>query len=493
MKLEYKTKTAWDNLSHEDLAAIKMLSQEYIGFLDNGKTERECAAKIIQYAEKFGFRPLNEVIKSGKAPAGTKVYLNNKDKSVVLMILGEDITEGMNIIGAHIDSPRLDVKQMPLYEESNMAFLKTHYYGGIKKYQWTAIPLAIHGVIFTKNGKKVSVCIGEDKDDPVLFINDLLIHLSKKQLQETLAEGITAEQLNVIIGNRKQTLQDDSLPEGTEEPEFPVKANILAILNKKYGITEEDFRVAELEVVPAGKARYVGLDYAMIAGHGHDDRVCAFTAFKAMLDIPCNHDLSMPLKKTAVALFADKEEIGSVGNTGMSAFYFENMVAEIAALQKAPCDLGVRRAFANSCMLSADVSAAYDPAFPSVFEKRNTALLGNGVCINKYTGSGGKSGSNDANAEYLQYIRALFDRNDIVWQTAELGMADAGGGGTIAYILAKYGTEVVDCGAPVLSMHAPFELVSTADLYMAYRAYRAFFQEGTSKVHTRLLEEGSEN
>lgn len=493
MGFEYKAKTAWDDRSYEDLAVIRRLAREYIDFLDDGKTERECAAQIIQYAKKIGFHSLDEVIASGWAPAGTKVYLNNKDKSVVLMILGEDITAGMNIIGAHIDSPRLDIKQMPLYEESNMAFLKTHYYGGVKKYQWTAIPLAIHGVIFTKDGKKVTVRIGEDEDDPVLFINDLLIHLSKKQLQETLADGITAEQLNVIVGNRKRTLFDYSRPEETEEPEFPVKTNILNILNDTYGITEEDFRVAELEVVPAGRARYVGLDYSMIAGHGHDDRVCAFTTFKAICDIPCNYDSSMPLKKTAVAIFADKEEIGSVGNTGMSAFYFENMVAEIAALQKAPCDLGVRRAFANSCMLSADVSAAYDPAFPSVFEKRNAALLGSGICINKYTGSGGKSGSNDANAEYLQYIRALFDRNNIVWQTAELGMADAGGGGTIAYILAKYGTEVVDCGVPVLSMHAPFELVSTADLFMAYRAYRSFLQEGTSKISAQLAREDSDD
>ena len=472
MELAYKAKTAWEALTAEELAEMQTLSQDYIAFLNHGKTERECTAQIIGHAKAAGFKPLEDIIKSGTAPAGTKVYLNNKDKSVVMMVLGKDITQGMNIVGAHIDSPRLDLKQMPLYEDSNLAFLKTHYYGGIKKYQWTTIPLAIHGVIFTKEGKKVEVCIGEDENDPVLFINDLLIHLSKKQLQETLAEGITAEQLNVLVGNMKPAAPDEKKDgdDAKKENANPVKENILKILNTKYGIVEEDFRIAELEVVPAGKARHVGLDNSMVAGHGHDDRVCAYTTLRAILDVT-----GVP-EKTAVALFADKEEIGSVGNTGMTALYFENMVAELAALQKAPCDIGVRRAFAHSCMLSADVSAGYDPAFPSVFEKLNAAYIGSGICINKYTGSGGKSGSNDANAEYLQEIRHLFDTNKVVWQTAELGLTDAGGGGTIAYILAKYGTEVVDCGVPVLSMHAPIELVSKADILMAYRAYRAFLK-----------------
>lgn len=472
MELAYKAKTAWEALTAEELADMQTFSQDYIAFLNHGKTERECTAQIIQHAKAAGFKPLEDIIKSGTAPAGTKVYLNNKDKSVVMMVLGKDITQGMNIVGAHIDSPRLDLKQMPLYEDSNLAFLKTHYYGGIKKYQWTTIPLAIHGVIFTKEGKKVEICIGEDENDPVLFINDLLIHLSKKQLQETLAEGITAEQLNVLVGNMKPAAPDEKKDgdDAKKESANPVKENILKILNTKYGIVEEDFRIAELEVVPAGKARHVGLDNSMVAGHGHDDRVCAYTTLRAILDVT-----GVP-EKTAVALFADKEEIGSVGNTGMTALYFENMVAELAALQKAPCDIGVRRAFAHSCMLSADVSAGYDPAFPSVFEKLNAAYIGSGICINKYTGSGGKSGSNDANAEYLQEIRHLFDTNKVVWQTAELGLTDAGGGGTIAYILAKYGTEVVDCGVPVLSMHAPIELVSKADILMAYRAYRAFLK-----------------
>lgn len=470
MELAYKPKTAWENLNGDELAEMETLSQSYIDFLNNGKTERECTKRIIRQAQEAGFKPLDEVIKSGAAPKGTKVYLNNKDKSVVLMVLGENITAGMNIVGAHIDSPRLDVKQMPLYEDSNLVFLKTHYYGGIKKYQWTAVPLAIHGVIFTKEGKKVELCIGEEENDPVLFISDLLIHLSKKQMQETLAEGITAEQLNVLVGNMKPAQEKKDKKE-KDEKASPIKENILKILHQKYGIVEEDFRVAELEIVPAGKARNVGFDNSMIAGHGHDDRVCAYATLKAVLSIK-----EAPAK-TAVALFADKEEIGSVGNTGMTALYFENMVAELAALQKAPSDIGVRRAFAHSRMLSADVSAGYDPAFTSVFEKLNSAFIGNGICINKYTGSGGKGGSNDANAEYLQEIRQLFDSNKVVWQTAELGMTDAGGGGTIAYILAKYGTEVVDCGVPVLSMHAPFELISKADLLMAFRAYSAFLKE----------------
>lgn len=469
MELSYKAKSAWENLSSADMAELEKLSAGYIDFLNNGKTERECTVQIIEAAKKHGFKSLEEVVKSGSVERGTKVYLNNKEKSVVLMVVGNDITEGMNIIGAHIDSPRLDLKQMPLFEEAGLAFLKTHYYGGVKKYQWTTIPLAIHGIIFTKEGKKVEICIGEDENDPIFFINDLLIHLSKKQLQETMAEGISGEQLNVLVGNQKPAEKTEDTEKEKKKNSSAIKENILKILNEKYGIIEEDFRVAELEIVPAGKARNVGFDNSMIAGHGHDDRVCAYTTLKGILEI------ENP-ERTAIALFSDKEEIGSVGNTGMQAFYFENMVAEIAALNKNYRDIDVRRAFANSYMLSADVSAGFDPAFPSVFEKMNSAYIGNGICINKYTGSGGKGGSNDANAEYLQKVRKLFDDNKVVWQTAELGMIDAGGGGTIAYIIAKYGTEVVDCGVPVLSMHAPYELISKTDLLMAYRAYKAFFK-----------------
>ncbi len=468
MDLCYKQKSAWEVLKDEDMEALDALSNDYLDFLNHGKTERECAKQIIEAAKKHGFKNLYDILEKGEVKKGDKVYLNHKDKSVVMMVIGEDMTDGMNIIGAHIDSPRLDVKQNPLYEDAGVAFLKTHYYGGVKKYQWTTIPLAIHGVVFRKGGEKVEICIGEDEKDPVFFINDLLIHLSRKQLQETMAEAITGEQLNVVIGHMKPS-KNGKAEKKDEKKENIIKENVLKILNQKYQITEEDFRVAELEIVPAGKARSVGIDGSMIAAHGHDDRICAYTTLKAILDIK-NPSI------TAAALFADKEEIGSVGNTGMQAYYFENMVADLLSTRKDYRDVDVRHALASSRMLSADVSAGFDPAFPSVFEKMNAAYMGNGICINKYTGSGGKGGSNDANPEFLQYVREVFDKNDVVWQTSELGMIDAGGGGTIAYILAKYGTEVVDCGVPVLSMHGPFELASKADLYMAYKAYKGFFQ-----------------
>ena len=467
MDLCYKAKSAWEGLTDSQMQELNDLSNGYLNFLNHGKTERECAKQIIEAAEAHGFKELDEVLEKGRVVPGTKVYLNNKDKSVVMMVIGKDMTMGMHIIGAHIDSPRLDVRQNPLYEEAGIAFLKTHYYGGVKKYQWTTIPLAIHGVIFSKTGKKIEVCIGEDEDDPVFFINDLLIHLSKKQLQETMAEAITGEQLNVVIGHMKIEA-DGKKADKDKKKENIIKENVLKLLNEKYGIIEEDFRIAELEIVPAGKARSVGIDGSMIAAHGHDDRICAYTTLRAILEVE-NPNV------TSVAIFADKEEIGSVGNTGMQAYYFENMVADLLSTKKGYSDVQVRHALANSKMLSADVSAGFDPAFPTVFEKMNAAYMGNGICINKYTGSGGKGGSNDANPEFLQYVREVFDKNKIVWQTSELGMIDAGGGGTIAYILAKYGTEVVDCGVPVLSMHGPYELASKADLYMAYKAYKAFY------------------
>ena len=466
MDLCYKAKSAWEGIDDEKMEVLNKLSNDYIDFLNHGKTERECAKEIITEATKHGFKSLDEVLKDGAIKKGTKVYLNHKDKAVVLMVIGEDMTDGMRIIGAHIDSPRLDVRQNPLYEEAGVAFLKTHYYGGVKKYQWTTIPLAIHGVIYNKEGKKIEICIGEDENDPVFFINDLLIHLSKKQLQETMAEAITGEQLNVVVGHMKPTTSNTK--DKDEKKENIIKENVLKILNDKYNIVEEDFRVAELEIVPAGKARSVGVDGSMIVAHGHDDRICAYTTLRAILEIE-NPSV------TVAALFADKEEIGSVGNTGMQAYYFENMVADLLATRKNYSDIDVRHALALSKMLSADVSAGFDPAFPSVFEKMNAAYMGNGICINKYTGSGGKGGSNDANCEFLQYVREVFDKHGVVWQTSELGKIDAGGGGTIAYILAKYGTEVVDCGVPVLSMHGPYELASKVDLYMAYKAYKAFY------------------
>lgn len=469
MNLSYESKSAWENLTDTELKELYTLSDSYVNFLDKGKTERECTRQIIAAAKEKGFKALDEVIKSGQAKKGTKIFLNNKDKSVVLMVLGNKLTDGMNVVGTHIDSPRLDLKQQPLYEDSNIAYLKTHYYGGVKKYHWAAIPLALHGVIYTKEGKKIDVCIGEDEKDPVFFINDLLIHLSRKQLQEKLSEGITGEQLNIVIGNQKPAKENDDKKKDKKEKKDPVKENILKILYDQYGITEEDFRVAEIEVVPAGKARDVGFDRSLIAGHGHDDRICAYTALRAILEV------EKP-ERTAVVLFADKEEIGSVGNTGMGAVYFENMVAEVLALDPHSRSVDVRRAMARSSVLSADVSGGFEPNFSSVFEKRNSGYIGNGVCINKYTGSGGKFGSNDANVEFLQEVRTLFADNNVVWQTAELGKIDAGGGGTIAFLLAKYGAEVVDCGPAVLSMHAPYELASKADLYMAYRAYAGFLK-----------------
>lgn len=465
--LAYQQKTAWEKMSNDELKRLEAISERYVDFLNVAKTERECTTEIIKQAREHGFVALEDLVKSGKAIKGAKVYLNNKGKSVVLAVLGNDIKEGMNIIGAHIDSPRLDLKQMPLFEDSNLAFLKTHYYGGVKKYQWATIPLAIHGVIFTKSGKKVDVLIGEDPNEPVLFINDLLIHLSREQLQKKMSDGITSEQLNVLVGNKKRNIGEN--PDEKAEKENSVRNNILKLLNEKYGIVEEDFRVAELEIVPAGKARHAGLDNSMIVAHGHDDRCCAYATLEAIFQVE-NPEI------TSIALFADKEEIGSVGNTGMQAMYFENFVAELVALSSNNTSLDLRRALAASHMLSADVAAGFDPSFDSVFEKLNSAYIGNGICVNKYTGSGGKFGSNDANAEYLQKVRKCFDDGEVSWQTAELGKADAGGGGTIAYIIAKHGTEVLDCGIPVLSMHAPIELISKADLYMAYKAYHAFFK-----------------
>lgn len=462
MSLTYEKKTAWEQMTQKDLNAMNKLSDGYIDFMNRCKTERESCDEIVAQAKANGFISLEEALKKKKLSKGMKIYLENKNKSVIMMVLGENLEDGLNLVGAHIDVPRLDLKQVPLYEDSGMAFLKTHYYGGVKKYQWTTIPLAIHGVVFKKNGERINVTIGEDEKEPVFYINDLLIHLSREQLQKKMADGITGEMLNVIIGHQK--------PSKTEKDvKNPIKENVLKLLNEKYGMTEEDFMVAELEIVPAIKARNVGLDSSMIAAHGHDDRVCAYAGLKAVLEV------KNP-KRTAVGLFVDKEEVGSIGNTGMHALFLENMLAELFALEGKNPELSVRRCLANTKVLSADVSAAYDPSFPEVFEKNNSAFAGCGICINKYTGSGGKGGCNDANAEYLQEVRQIFDEGKVVWQTGELGKIDAGGGGTIAYILARYGAEVVDCGTPVLSMHAPIELISKADLYMSYLAYYSFMK-----------------
>lgn len=466
MGLKHESKNVWKNLKDDELKLLMEYGDRYISFLDNSKTERRCADEIVRLAKSKGFVDFDKILNQGEIKPGMKILLKNKEKSVALVIIGkENLEKGMNIVGAHIDAPRLDLKPFPLYEEGNMALLKTHYYGGVKKYQWTCIPLSLHGVVFTKDGNKVDISIGENSDEPIFYINDLLIHLSADQMQKKLSEGITGEQLNVVVGHIPMI----SIDADEKELKDPVKENILKILNDKYGIIEEDFMLAEFEIVPADKARHVGLDSSMISAHGHDDRVCSYAGLEAIFDVE-NPEI------TAVSLFVDKEEIGSVGNTSMESKFFENMIAELIALQGDYSDLKVRRAFANSKVLSADVTVGFDPTFPDVLDKKNAAMIGHGVTISKYTGSRGKGGCNDANSEYLSYIRKIFDENEIIWQIGELGKVDQGGGGTIAYILAQYGAEVVDCGVPMLSMHAPLELVSKADIYMTYKAYSSFLK-----------------
>ena len=463
-------KNVWASYTEKDNTKLESVASSYRAFLDLGKTERECAEQIVLEAEKKGYESLEEVIASGRTlKAGDKVYAVCMKKTVVLFNIGEnDITKGMNILCAHIDSPRLDVKQNPLYEDTDLAYLDTHYYGGVKKYHWVALPLAIHGVVAMKDGSVVNVCIGEDESDPVLYITDLLIHLSKKQLQKKGAEVVEGENLDILVGSRplKQEKNDE---EKTKKEKNAVAANVLRILKEKYGMEEGDFLSAELEIVPAGRARECGLDRSMIAAYGQDDRVCAYTSLLAMLE-------EETPKRTACCLLVDKEEIGSVGATGMQSRFFENSVAELLGAMGYTSDLALRRTLKNCCMLSSDVSAGFDPAYADVFEKKNAAYLGRGIVLNKFTGARGKSGSNDANAEYVAKVRRIFDDNKVAFQTAELGRVDAGGGGTIAYIAALYGMEVIDSGVAVLSMHAPWEVTSKADVYEAYKAYRAFLQ-----------------
>lgn len=459
-KLTKKYELVWDSLKDGEMEKLMALSERYKKYMDSSKTEREACDETVKLAEKNGYVDINKLIAKGtKLNPGDKVYAVNKGKGAALFVIGKQpMDKGMNIVGSHIDSPRIDLKQNPLYEDGGFAMLDTHYYGGIKKYQWVTLPLAIHGVVVKKNGEKVNVVIGEEESDPVLYITDLLIHLAAKQMEKTLAKGIEGEDLNVLFG---------SIPVCDKDAKERVKLNILRLLNEKYGIDEEDFVSAELEVVPAGKSRDVGLDRSMVMAYGHDDRVCAYTSLEAMLEI------ENP-EKTCVALFVDKEEIGSVGATGMHSRFFENVVAEVMELASQYSELKLRRALANSKMLSSDVSAADDPNYPGVIEKRNGAFLGKGIVMNKYTGARGKSGSNDANPEFIGELRKILNENEVMWQTAELGKVDAGGGGTIAYILAEYGMEVIDCGVAVLSMHAPWEVVSKADIYETYRAYKAF-------------------
>ncbi len=452
---------AWKKYSEEQVAELEEVSAAYRKFLDKGKTERECVKEIVKLAQKAGYKDIEKIIsKDKKLKAGDKVYAVNMKKSVALFQIGKTpMEQGMNILGAHIDSPRLDVKQNPLYEDTDFAYMDTHYYGGIKKYQWVALPLAIHGVIVKKDGSTAEVVIGEDENDPVLCITDLMIHLSGEQLEKKAAKVIEGEQLDILVGSRPLA--------GTEKES--VKANILKLLEDKYQITEEDFLSAELEIVPAGKAKNSGIDSSMIMAYGQDDRVCAYTSLAAMLEVE-------DPERTTCCLLVDKEEIGSVGATGMQSRFFENVTAEVMERTGKYSELLLRRCLANSCMLSSDVSAAFDPLFAGSFEKKNAAYFGRGMVFNKFTGARGKSGSNDANAEYFAKIRRVMDDAGVAFQTAELGKVDQGGGGTIAYILALYGMEVIDCGVAVLNMHAPWELTSKADIYETKKGYEAFLK-----------------
>ena len=458
--MDYKRKNVWLNIDENQKKDLFAISEDYIDFLNVGRTERLAVKEIIKRAEAAGYVDIEEKIKEGSLNAGDKVYARNKAKGVCLFHIGsEDLENGLNIVGSHLDSPRLDLKPVPLAEDSNLAYFKTHYYGGVKKYQWTTIPLALHGIIFTKDGQKVEVSIGDNDDEPVFTISELLIHLSRKLMDKPAREVIEGEQLKILVGSIPLNDEDDN----------PVKKNILNILNEKYGIIEEDFITAEFEAIPAIKARHAGLDNSMILGHGHDDRVCAYATLNALLDIETP-------QRTAVGLFVDKEEIGSTGSTGMASQFFENTVLELLNLKDKANLISFKRTLKNSKVLSADVTHAYDPNFKDVSELDNSAQFGCGVAVTKYTGSGGKFGSNDADAEYLQEVRAAFDKSNVVYQTGELGAVDAGGGGTIAFILAEYVMDVVDCGTPVVSMHAPTELISKADLYSTVTAYKAFYE-----------------
>lgn len=459
--LLYKKKFIWEKLNEKEKQEVFQLGDDYKLFIDASKTERLSIKEIVRRAEEQGFKPLDEI---KEIKPGTKIYYVNKGKSAALAVIGkENFEKGMNIVGSHVDSPRIDIKQNPLYEEHGMSLLKTHYYGGIRKYQWVTLPLALYGTVVKADGEAIDIAIGDDENDPIFYITDLLPHLAKDQNEKKLADAIEGEGLNIIIG---------SLPTEGKDDEKKFKLNVLRILNEKYGMIEEDFQTAELEIVPAGRARDVGIDRGMISAYGHDDRVCAYTSLKAIFEVE-------NIERTAVALFADKEEVGSNGSTGMHSEFFNNMVAEMIIIENGGSysDITLKRALANSSMLSSDVAAGVDPTYKEVSEIQNAAVMGQGVAMIKYTGSRGKSGANDANAEYIGKLRKIFNENNITWQSAELGKVDQGGGGTIAYIMANLNMDVVDIGVPVLSMHAPFEVVSKTDVYMTYKAYKAFYNK----------------
>jgi aspartyl aminopeptidase len=450
----------WETYNEEKFEKVMAYAEGYKAYLSNGKTERECVDESVKLVKAKGYYDLNDVIANNiPLKKGDGVYAVNMNKVLAVFRIGEDVCDGMNILGAHIDSPRMDIKANPLYESDGFAYLDTHYYGGIKKYQWTTIPLAIHGVVCKKDGSSVTINIGERDDEPVFGVTELLIHLSQELMKKNASVVIEGEMLDILVG---------STPLKGEKKDS-VKAWVLKFLKDTYGIEEEDFLSAELEVVPAGKARDFGFDRAMVYGYGHDDRVCAYASLTALLE-------AEELEKTSVCILVDKEEVGSNGATGMHSLFFENCVTEILNACGVYSELNVRRTLAKSKMLSSDVAAGFDPTFASTFDKKNAAYLGHGICFMKFTGGGGKRSANDANPEYLAYVRKVLDDAEVIYQTAEIGRVDLGGGGTIAYILAKYNMEVVDCGIPVLNMHAPWELVSKADIYEGYLAYQAFLK-----------------
>jgi len=460
-KLFFTLKNCWEGIDPKTEKEIEAFSSSYKEMLNRGKTEREFSSLAVELLKKHGFKELDaRSAKSSALVPGTKVYRHIRGKALVCAVVGRKPAEdGINIVGAHIDSPRLDLKQNPIYEDSDFALLDTHYYGGIKKYQWTTIPLAMHGVFIDPDGKEMRVSLGEDEDDPVFTITDLLPHLAQDQMQKKLAEAVEGEELDILAASR---------PFDDERVKEKVKLRLLSILNKQYGISEKSFASAEIEFVPAFKARDIGFDRSMIGGYGHDDRACAYPALRALAEIAALRDAP---NKTVLCYLSDKEEIGSVGNTGAQSWGFENFVAAIAGEEN------LRRCLSNSFMLSTDVAAAFDPSYASVFDKKNSSFMGKGLVLTKYTGSRGKVGASDANAEFCAKVQALMERNKIPWQFGELGKVDKGGGGTIALHAAKYGIEVLDCGVPVLSMHSPFEIISKVDLYMTFRGYTAFLRE----------------
>ena len=458
-------KNAWKSYTDSQKQELNTINEKYKACLNAGKTERECVKLAVKMLEEKGYQSL-ETYKTAnnKLKTGDKIYAVCMEKSIAAFQIGkEPLENGMNILGAHIDSPRIDVKQNPLYENEELAYLDTHYYGGIKKYQWVTLPLALHGVVAKKDGTVVEISLGEKEDDPVFVVTDLLIHLAGKQRETKASAVVEGEKLDLLFGS----CPVEETPDLDTEEKETVKENVLQLLNEYYDVEEEDFVSAELEIVPAGKARDCGIDRSMILSYGQDDRVCAFTSLFAMLDVE-------ETERTACCILVDKEEIGSVGATGMHSRFFENVIAELVTLESSESDLKVRRALQNSCMLSSDVSAAYDPMYAEAFEKRSSALFAKGLVFNKFTGARGKSGSNDANAEYLAKIRQVMDAGEVAYQFAELGKVDEGGGGTIAYIMANYGMQVIDSGVAVLSMHAPWEVTSKADVYEAYRGYKSF-------------------